>query len=210
MSDETTHQPLEGIELGGKNVPRPPGPGQLGSGDAPCNINPDFTRKEAWEARKQGRLPMTDEIASAIAADVIAGTPAQAIAQKHHYSPRYAAQLPKQPGVRRRVLEAMEKAGLNPDRIAEKANALLDAKKIEFAKEKGEITDERVVEDNSTQLGTLRTVLEAYGAIGQSPTKASGGGEAGPRIVIVNAEEAVFFGVPMGAMDGEGGPGRHE
>jgi len=211
MSDETTHQPLEGVEAeGAKNIPRRSITG-LASGDAPCATNPTFTRKEAWEAGvKHGRLPMTEEIADGIAAHVIQGTPSQQIAQQFGYAPRYASQLPKHPSVRKSVRDALERAGAGIDRAAKKANDLLDAKKTEFAKDKGKITDTMDVEDNATQLGALRTVLEAYGAIGQSPTKASGGGEAGSRIVIVNAEEAVFFGMPMGATDGAGSPGPRE
>lgn len=54
------------------------------------------------------------------------------------------------------------------DKAVEKMVEMTDAEITEFFQNKGEVTDERTVADNSTRLSARRTMLEVHGVLGRN------------------------------------------
>jgi hypothetical protein len=59
----------------------------------------------------------------------------------------------------------LEKTGLTDDAIADKLKQLFNAKTTKFFADKGVVTDQREVEDNTIQLDTTKTLLKVKGHI---------------------------------------------
>lgn len=162
--------------------------------DLPWATNPAFTRKEAFDMLRRGHVPMTPEIAQQAAAMLLQGVPQKEIARALGYSESYAGKLVHSPQVRSVARRALIAAGVDEARLASKVNALLDAKKTEFAKYKGELGESVLIDDNGTQLATAQLAYEILGHKAKDQEKA----DHGPKMVINLSPkyEAIFFADP--------------
>ncbi len=166
--------------------------------DLPWNGNPEFTRKEASDALREGHPPMTPELAKQIAAAVIRGESPAMIAEEFGYAPSYANKVVSAPGVQARVRQKttklMDEAGLTMADQIRKLKALQEAEKVVTASHEGLITDVRSFADNGIRYRALETGLDLHGAF---PTKRQyAGGDGGSKFVINIAPEykTIFFG----------------
>lgn len=189
MSDET---PAESIPY-------------LASGDAPWSGNPQFTRKEASLALRQGHPPMTPELAQQIAAELLAGKSPKEIAEQFGYAKSYASKIARAPAVQSRVqakiAKLMDKAGLTLEDQIQKLKQLQGAEKVVTASKDGIITDERTYADGPVRLKALEVGLDLHSAF---PNKRQyEGPERGARFVIQIGPEFknIFFGA-QGNPDG--------
>lgn len=128
--------------------------------DKPWSGNPNITREEAWEAHKVHSLPVPPAIADKAAALIAEGVPVKDVAKQLGYKESQAQKLVHSDPVQARLRKALEKAGIDDTYIANRLKELCEAKKTEFAKFKGQITDQTEVEDNGTRLGALTLAID--------------------------------------------------
>lgn len=183
------------VDLSEPGPPRPPGPASLAPGNAPSCFHPGISRKQAAVARRRGKIPLTNAIEQGIAGGLMNRMTQEQIAKAMHYSPRYIGRLIRQQArsIQSRMLRAYQKKGLDLDRAAEYHLRLLEAKRLEFAKHRGQITDERPVEDNPTRLGALELFFDVIGARNQTPERGHAPPDNRMTIVNVNCPDSVFF-----------------
>ena len=83
------------------------------------------------------------------------------------YSDSYIHSMKKtileNPVIAKTIREIYESGGISDEYLSTKNLELLNAKETKFFQEKGIVTDERTVEDNSTQLGALRLAHQLKG-----------------------------------------------
>ncbi|MFC1574202.1 hypothetical protein ACFL30_03380, partial [Candidatus Latescibacterota bacterium] len=70
------------------------------------------------------------------------------------------------PNVQARHPEILNRNELDEDCIAQELKALIHASKTVFFSNKGEVTDERQVPDNTVRMQAVRTAAEVHGMIG--------------------------------------------
>ena len=178
----------------------------LAKGDAPWPGNPAFTRKEAGEAKAQGRSPMTPEMAE-LAFDLCEqhGLSMPQALQRLGFS-KHALKTALNSDLLRMVqLRAYEQAGGSD---ALESQVLVDALKadyVEVAKFEGQITDEKIFADHPTRLAALDRVLEIKGlGSRRSRREASDDGDARPMLNVqadANVQINVYFGEARGGPD---------
>lgn len=67
------------------------------------------------------------------------------------------------PVIAKTIREIYESGGISDEYLREKHKALLEAKETKFFQEKGIVTDERTVEDNTTRLNALKLAHQIKG-----------------------------------------------
>ena len=178
----------------------------LAKGDAPWPGNPAFTRKEAGEAKAQGRAPMTPEIAE-LAFDLCEThkIPMTEALQRLGYT-KHALKTALNSDLLRMVqLRAYEQAGGSDELESEVLVGALKAKYVEVAKFEGQITDERSYTDHPTRLAALDRVLEMKGVINRRGRR-EGSEESGARPMLnvqadANVQINVYFGEARSAAE---------
>jgi len=83
------------------------------------------------------------------------------------YSPATAngckTEILTNPVIAKTIRDLYEDGGISDDYLREKHRALLEAKETKFFQEKGMVTDEREVEDNTTRLNALKLAHQIKG-----------------------------------------------
>lgn len=176
----------------------------LAKADAPWPGNPAFTRKEAGEAKAQGRAPMTPEMAE-LAFDLCEThkIPMTEALQRLGYS-KHALKTALNSDLLRMVqLRAYEEAGGSNELESKVLVDALQAEYVEVAKHEGSITDERSYTDHPTRLAALDRVLELKGLGSRRSRRESEESDARP---ILNVQaggniQLIYFGEAKDAPD---------
>jgi len=175
----------------------------LAKGDAPWPGNPAFTRKEAGEAKAQGRVPMTPELAE-LAFDLCEqhGLSMPQALQRLGYSKHALKTALNSECLRMVQLRAYEQAG-GSDEL--ESHVLVDALKadyVEVAKFEGQVMDPTYFADHPTRLAALDRVLELKGlGSRRSRREGSDDGDARPMLNVqadANVQINVYFGEARG------------
>ena len=177
---------------------------QAGPPEAPSSIHPDITRKEAWDARQAGEVALNDPIRVKVAEGLVAGKSNKEACLAAGFSEamtrRAANDIANDAGVKQIVRDALERAGINQDKLAQVTLDGLNAEKVIVAKEKGVITDEKFYADHTVRLKAAEIaheLLDDFPARGRDDKR--GGAGRQPKFVVMDARFAnIFIGDQLG------------
>ena len=167
---------------------------KIENGNEPWNGNPNITLQQVWESRKEKQLlPVPDAQATQAADLMIQGVAPKEIAKQLGYKESAANKLVHSLAVQAKLKKALEDAGVTDKVLGEKIKSLMNAKRTEFAKFKGDITDSREVDDNGTQLAATSLAIDVFTEF--STKKSDKGGPSQPQFVIQlgNEFKNIFF-----------------
>jgi hypothetical protein len=154
----------------------------VNSADLPWAGNPQFTRKEACDARREGHPPINADVAKDFALRVLRGDTNAQISAATGYALSYVPKVKKSDAVKRSMQQIMRNEGLDEKVLVGKVKDLLNAKNTIYATSRGEITDTREVPDNTNQRETVAMAADWLGVSPFRKIQQEGGG--GPRLVI--------------------------
>jgi Zn-dependent metalloprotease len=122
--------------------------------------------KKVYMKRLSKTKTMQKKRAVIIAKEMLKGAPAcDALITAGYSKKTPVTQILNQNIVKQTFNNILEKTGLTDDAIADKLKQLFNAKTTKFFADKGVVTDQREVEDNTIQLDTTKTLLKVKGHI---------------------------------------------